>query len=104
MPGPIEPATQPPYPLATSLAICAALRLSSCERSAIPYSARVYDNEPNELVSTTSEPTSKNELWSWAMASGRVATSSSLHPSNCGPPKSSAVSSMRWRLVPVAPS
>ena len=38
------------------------------------------------------------------MASGRFTTSTSLQPSSSGPPKSAAVSSMSWRLVPVAPS
>ena len=70
----------------------------------MPYSLSVIDSDPNESVSTTSLPTSKNDRWRSAMTSGRVSTRISLHPSNWGPPKSSAVSPRSWRLVPVAPS
>src|SRR5579863_7909018 len=61
-------------------------------------------NAPKESVSTTSTPTSKNDLWSSWMTSGRVATRTSLQPSSDGPPKSSGPSPLSWRFVPVAPS
>ena len=54
------------------MAISAPCRLISRARSASPYSASTTDEEPNVPVSTTSQPTSKKERWTWAMRSGRV--------------------------------
>ena len=88
-PGPIEPATRPPWPSATSRAIRAAARLSSWDRSAMPYSPSGTAKAPKVAVSTTSTPTSKNSSCIVAITSGRVTTSSSLQPSKCSPPKSS---------------
>ena len=72
-------------------ASAAAARLSSRTRWAWPYSASTGAKAPKVSVSTTSQPTSKNDRWIWSTASGRVTTSSSLQPSRSGPPKSSAV-------------
>ena len=88
-PGPIEPATRPPWPSATSRAMRAAARLISWDRSAMPYSASGTAKAPKVAVSTTSTPTLKNSSCIVAITSGRVTTSSSLQPSRASPPKSS---------------
>ena len=51
--------------------------------------AAMAKNEPNEAVSSTSTPASRNAPCMARITSGRVTTSSSLQPSNWGPPKSS---------------
>src|SRR5438552_8101225 len=82
----------------------AALRDSSRALSGMLYSASTHGSDPKLSVSTTSTPTSKNERCRSSMTSGLVSTRTSLQPSIDMPPKSSAVSSRSWRLVPVAPS
>ena len=72
MPGPIEPATMPPCPLATSRAMRAAAALISKDRSAMSYSARGIAKAPKVAVSTTSAPTLKKSSCIWLMRSGRV--------------------------------
>ena len=109
VPGPMLPATHRgrsgvEKSSAAARASVAAARLSSRTRWAWPYSASTGAKAPKASVSTTSQPTSRNDRWTRSMTSGRVTTSSSLQPSSSGPPKSSAVSSASCRLVPMAPS
>src|ERR1041384_4141827 len=72
--------------------------------SATSYSAKSTGVPLNELVSTTSQPTSRNPAWTFSTASGRVTSRFSLQPSNRGPPKSSSDRFWTCRLVPIAPS
>jgi hypothetical protein len=70
----------------------------------MPYSPSGTAKAPKLAVSTTSAPARNIASCMSVITSGRVATSSSLQPSNSGPPKSSAVSPSSWTKVPNAPS
>src|SRR6185369_16707540 len=72
--------------------------------SAMPYSAKSTGVPLNELVSTTSQPTSRKPACTFSTASGLVTSRFSLQPSKRGPPKSSSVRFWTCRLVPIAPS
>ena len=104
VPGPIEPATNPSWPSATSRAMRADARLISWARSGIPYSPSGTAKPPKLAVSTTSAPARKCASCISAMTSGRVTARISLQPSKWGPPKSSAVNPSSWMYVPKAPS
>src|ERR1051325_10631622 len=71
---------------------------------AMSYSAKSTGVPLNELVSITSQPTSRNAAWTFSTASGLVTSRFSLQPSKRGPPKSSSVRFWTCRLVPIAPS
>src|SRR2546430_1575854 len=68
------------------------------------YSAKSTGVPLNELVSITSQPTSRNAVCTFSTASGRVISRCSLQPSNRRPPKSSSERFWTCRLVPIAPS
>src|SRR5216683_2690729 len=68
------------------------------------YSAKSTGVPLNELVSITSQPTSRNPVCTFSTASGRVISKCSLQPSNRKPPKSSSERFCTCRLVPIAPS
>src|SRR6185369_7876673 len=70
----------------------------------MPYSAKSTGVPLNELVSITSQPTSRKPACTFSTASGRVTRRFSLQPSKRGPPKSSRERFWTWRLVPMAPS
>ena len=55
-----------------------------------PHSSSRRGVDWNVHVSTTSQPTARNDSWIAWMTSGRVSTRLSLHPSSDLPPKSSA--------------
>src|SRR5437016_5031726 len=82
----------------------AALTFMSYVWSAISYSAKSTVVPLKELVSITSQPTSRNAVWTFSTASGRVISKFSLQPSNRRPPKSSSVRFCTCRFVPIAPS
>ncbi len=89
---------------AASRAMRAAARLISRARWPRPYSLRTMGVEPKLFVSMMSAPASSMLRWMPLMASGLVRTRCSLQPSYWGPPKSPAVRSRAWMLVPMAPS
>src|SRR5260370_3695495 len=68
------------------------------------YSAKSTGVPLKELVSITSQPTSKNAVWTFSTASGLVTRRFSLQPSNRRPPKSSRDRFWTCKLVPIAPS
>src|SRR5882672_8618786 len=68
------------------------------------YSAKSTGVPLNELVSITSQPTSRNPLCTFSTASGLVIRRFSLQPSKRRPPKSSRVRFWTCKLVPIAPS
>src|ERR1044072_3303395 len=68
------------------------------------YSAKSTGVPLNDLVSTTSQPTSRKPSWTFSTASGLVTSRFSLQPSKRRPPKSSNVRFWTCRLVPIAPS
>ena len=82
----MDPATNPSYPSATSRAMRAEARQISCARSGIAYSPSGTAKAPKVLVSTTSDPTRKNDSCRSAMTSGRVTDRMSVQPSSSGPP------------------
>ena len=93
--GPIEPATKRglsgvEYLSHAARASRAAATFSSRVFSSMPHSRRRCGVDWKVHVSTTSQPTARNDSWIDWMMSGRVSTRLSLHPSSDLPPKSSA--------------
>jgi hypothetical protein len=89
--GPIEPATNRGHS-----AVATASHASRASRAAPTLISRVLSPNPHSAsrrgvdwkvhVSTTSQPTARNEAWMPLMTSGRVSTRWSLHPSSDFPP------------------
>ena len=89
--GPMEPATNRGRSGVAYLS-----HASRASRAACTFSSRAFSYSPHSFrrcgvlwkvqVSTTSQPTARNDSWIDWMMSGRVSTRLSLHPSSVFPP------------------